>query len=58
MVMHRPEETVQGQGRYIVPVNDGSAFMAAGLAGGIWLAVYMASHSGAGPYELLMEGGD
>lgn len=58
MVMHRPEETVQGQRRYIVPVNDGSDFMAAGLAGGIWLAVYMASHSGVGLYELLMEGGD
>ena len=43
LVMHRRGETVQMQGRYALAVDDGNAYLAAGLAGlGImWLPRYM-----------------
>jgi DNA-binding transcriptional LysR family regulator len=45
MVMQRDGETVQTQGRYVLAVDDGNAYLEAGLAGlGIlWLPHYMAS---------------
>ncbi|OQR31850.1 LysR family transcriptional regulator [Pseudomonas sp. Bc-h] len=47
MVMQRDGETVQTQGRYVLAVDDGNAYLEAGLAGlGIlWLPHYMASKS-------------
>jgi DNA-binding transcriptional LysR family regulator len=47
MVMRKGEETVQVQGRYVVSVDDGNAYMAAGLAGMgvLWLPHYMAKAS-------------
>jgi len=44
VVMQREKETVQVQGRYVLAVDDGNAFVEAGLAGlGIlWLPHYMA----------------
>jgi DNA-binding transcriptional LysR family regulator len=47
MVMQRDGETVQTQGRYVLAVDDGNAYLKAGLAGlGIlWLPHYMASKS-------------
>lgn len=47
MVMRKGEETVQVQGRYVVSVDDGNAYMAAGLAGMgmLWLPHYMARAS-------------
>lgn len=43
-VMHRDGESVQAQGRYILAVDDGNAYLAAGLAGMgvLWLPDYMA----------------
>jgi len=48
--MHREDETLKVMGRYILSVDDGNAYLAAGLAGmGIlWLPDYMAK----GPLEL------
>lgn len=42
--MHRDGERVQGQGRYVLAVDDGNAYLAAGLAGlgVLWLPDYMA----------------
>jgi DNA-binding transcriptional LysR family regulator len=42
--MRRGDETVQLQGRYVLSVDDGNAFVAAGLAGlgVLWLPEYMA----------------
>ncbi|MGP4845492.1 LysR substrate-binding domain-containing protein [Marinobacter sp. 1Y8] len=42
--MHRNGETVHMQGRYVVAVDDGNAYLAAGLAGlgVLWLPDYMA----------------
>ncbi|SDH93590.1 LysR family transcriptional regulator [Pseudomonas abietaniphila] len=47
MVMRKGEETVQVQGRYAVSVDDGNAYMAAGVAGMgmLWLPHYMARAS-------------
>ena len=44
LVMHRGDETVAVQGRYALAVDDGNAYLAAGVAGlGImWLPHYMA----------------
>jgi DNA-binding transcriptional LysR family regulator len=44
MVMRKGEDTVQVQGRYVLSVDDGNAYMAAGLAGMgvLWLPHYMA----------------
>jgi DNA-binding transcriptional LysR family regulator len=44
LVMHRRDETVAVQGRYALAVDDGNAYLAAGVAGlGImWLPRYMA----------------
>jgi DNA-binding transcriptional LysR family regulator len=43
MVLQRNGETVQVQGRYVLSVDDGNAYMAAGLAGMgvLWLPDYM-----------------
>jgi len=43
-VMHRGAETIEVQGRHILSVDDGNAYLAAGLAGlGIlWLPDYLA----------------
>ena len=49
--MRRGDESVHAQGRYIVAMDDGNAYLAAGLAGmGIlWLPDYMAlEHSARG----------
>lgn len=42
--MRRRDEIVQAQGRYVVALDDGNAYLAAGLAGlgVIWLPAYMA----------------
>ncbi|WP_241068156.1 LysR substrate-binding domain-containing protein, partial [Pseudomonas viridiflava] len=41
--MHRGEESVHVHGRYVLAVDDGNAYLAAGLAGMgvIWLPDYM-----------------
>ncbi|MNF46614.1 HTH-type transcriptional regulator DmlR [compost metagenome] len=41
--MHRGDETVRVQGRYVLSVDDGNAYLAAGLAGMgvLWLPHYM-----------------
>lgn len=46
-VMHRGAETIEVQGRHILSVDDGNAYLAAGLAGlGIlWLPDYLAQES-------------
>ena len=46
-VMHRGAETIEVQGRHILSVDDGNAYLAAGLAGlGIlWLPDYLARES-------------
>jgi len=43
-VLHRGGETVTIQGRYVVAVDDGNAYLAAGVAGMgvLWLPQYMA----------------
>ena len=56
--MRRGEEHVQVQGRYVLAVDDGNAYLAAGLAGmGIlWLPHYMAlPHLGGGELVPLFE---
>lgn len=42
--MHRDGESIKVQGRYVVAVDDGNAYLAAGLAGlgALWLPDYMA----------------
>lgn len=42
--MRRQDESVQSQGRYVLAVDDGNAYLAAGLAGMgvLWLPDYMA----------------
>jgi DNA-binding transcriptional LysR family regulator len=42
--LRRDDETLQVQGRYVVAVDDGNAFIAAGVAGMgvLWLPTYMA----------------
>lgn len=42
--MHRRDETVEVQGRYVVAVDDGNAYLEAGLVGmgALWLPTYMA----------------
>ncbi|SHN20625.1 DNA-binding transcriptional regulator, LysR family [Pseudomonas asturiensis] len=42
--MHRGEESIHAHGRYVLAVDDGNAYLAAGLAGMgiIWLPDYMA----------------
>ncbi|SEJ80478.1 LysR family transcriptional regulator [Pseudomonas sp. NFR16] len=44
LIMQRNNETVQVQSRYVLSVDDGNAFLAAGLAGlgVLWLPDYMA----------------
>jgi DNA-binding transcriptional LysR family regulator len=44
VVLHRGGETVTIQGRYVVAVDDGNAYLAAGVAGMgvLWLPQYMA----------------
>lgn len=44
VVLHRDGETVTIQGRYVVAVDDGNAYLAAGVAGMgvLWLPQYMA----------------
>lgn len=44
--MRRGAEQVQAQGRYVCAVDDGNAYLAAGLAGMgvLWLPDYMAGH--------------
>ncbi|WP_342655063.1 LysR substrate-binding domain-containing protein [Pseudomonas sp. F3-2] len=46
LIMQRNNETVQVQSRYVLSVDDGNAFLAAGLAGMgvLWLPDYMARH--------------
>lgn len=43
-VMHRNGESIKMQGRYVIAVDDGNAYLAAGLAGlgVLWLPDYMA----------------
>ena len=47
MVMVRDGETLEVQGRYVLSVDDGNAYLAAGLAGlgVLWLPHYMARQS-------------
>lgn len=47
MVMQRASEAVQVQSRYVLAVDDGNAYLAAGLAGMgvLWLPTYMVSES-------------
>jgi len=59
LIMQRNNETVQVQSRYVLSVDDGNAFLAAGLAGMgvLWLPDYMArNHVASG--ELLPLFGD
>jgi DNA-binding transcriptional LysR family regulator len=58
LVMHHRGETVKLQGRYAVAVDDGNAYLAAGVAGlGImWLPRYMSKvHLGSGELVALFE---
>jgi len=57
--MHRDGESVKVQGRYVVAVDDGNAYLAAGLAGMgvLWLPYYMAkAHVASGELVPLFEG--
>lgn len=57
--MHFGDESVKVQGRYVVSVDDGNAYLAAGLAGlGIlWLPDYMSkAHLASGELVRLFEG--
>lgn len=57
--MHREGESLKVHGRYVVSVDDGNAYLAAGLAGmGIlWLPDYMSkAHLARGELVLLFEG--
>ncbi|MBR8186426.1 LysR family transcriptional regulator [Burkholderia ambifaria] len=59
LVMHRSGETIAVQGRYALAVDDGNAYLAAGVAGlGImWLPHYMAkAHLERGELVTLFEG--
>ncbi|WP_122556244.1 LysR family transcriptional regulator [Pseudomonas viridiflava] len=56
--MHRCEESVHVHGRYVLAVDDGNAYLAAGLAGMgvIWLPDYMVRpHLGSGDLVPLFE---
>ncbi|WP_122614103.1 LysR family transcriptional regulator [Pseudomonas viridiflava] len=56
--MHRGEESVHVHGRYVLAVDDGNAYLAAGLAGMgvIWLPDYMVRpHLGSGDLMPLFE---
>ncbi|MDR6993106.1 LysR substrate-binding domain-containing protein [Luteimonas sp. 3794] len=56
--MRRGEERVQAQGRYVVALDDGNAYLAAGLAGMgvLWLPTYMAkAHVASGELVTLFE---
>ncbi|VXB59409.1 LysR family transcriptional regulator [Luteimonas sp. 9C] len=56
--MHRGAERVQVQGRYVVALDDGNAYLAAGLAGlgVLWLPAYMArAHVACGELQTLFE---
>ncbi|MXN79057.1 LysR family transcriptional regulator [Burkholderia sp. 4701] len=58
LVMHRRGETVKVQGRYALAVDDGNAYLAAGVAGlGImWLPRYMSkAHLGRGELVALFD---
>ena len=58
LVMHRRGESVKVQGRYALAVDDGNAYLAAGVAGlGImWLPRYMSkAHLGRGELVALFE---
>ncbi|MBT2332414.1 LysR family transcriptional regulator [Variovorax paradoxus] len=57
--MHRNGESIEVQGRYVLSVDDGNAYLAAGLAGlGIlWLPDYMAkAHLASGELVPLFQG--
>lgn len=56
--MHRGDECVQVHGRYVLAVDDGNAYLAAGLAGMgvLWLPEYMARpHLATGELKPLFE---
>lgn len=56
--MRRGDEHVQAQGRYVVALDDGNAYLAAGLAGlgVLWLPAYMAeADAGSGALVRLFE---
>ncbi len=56
--MRRGDERVQAQGRYVVALDDGNAYLAAGLAGMgvLWLPAYMAGqHVASGELVTLFE---
>lgn len=56
--MHRDEESVHVHGRYVLAVDDGNAYLAAGLAGlgVLWLPDYMARpHSARGELAPLLQ---
>lgn len=58
LIMQRNNETVQVQSRYVLSVDDGNAFLAAGLAGlgVLWLPDYMArNHVASGELLPLFE---
>jgi len=57
--MHRDHERIEVQGRYVLSVDDGNAYLAAGLAGlgVLWLPDYMAAgHRASGELLPLFEG--
>ncbi|WP_432726080.1 LysR substrate-binding domain-containing protein [Variovorax sp. W6] len=57
--MHRDGERIEVQGRYVLSVDDGNAYLAAGLAGlgVLWLPEYMAkAHVPGGELVPLFEG--
>ena len=57
--MHRDQESIKVQGRYVLSTDDGNSYLAAGLAGlGIlWLPDYMArDHLASGELVALFEG--
>lgn len=57
--MHRNGETVELQGRHVLAVDDGNAYLAAGVAGlgALWLPRYMAEpHVARGELLPLLEG--
>ncbi|KPN20678.1 LysR family transcriptional regulator [Xanthomonas sp. Mitacek01] len=56
--MRRGDEHLRAQGRYVVALDDGNAYLAAGLAGlgALWLPAYMARpHVAAGELVTLFE---
>lgn len=57
--MHSGDESIKVQGRYVLSVDDGNAYLAAGLAGmgALWLPDYMAkAHIASGELVPLFEG--